>query len=337
MPTESRSPSSVQRAFRAASLVALSVAASCASSDARSAIREQRPAPLKIVVEAPKSSVTPTSGSALQFRATGAEMQRMLADELRALDACSQVVVRGQPGDDDYDIALSFEPRGPISLSHSGTSGFLAAGGLWLVTWIGGLLVPDSTYAIRMDAGCRVELMRGVEFEREIRGGETDLSFLQRNDIISMSGLQSLVLPPFWTTDQADTTSAALTSATMRIAAQDIAKMLKTDFEKSAGASALGCAIDVVTPKNGEIVTTPTTDIEVVLELRNELLLKSVNAFVNGGAKIPLTAEGRTGRVGLRYRGRLENLRPGEENWVRIEIDTDTKSTRTLRLAPARR
>jgi hypothetical protein len=304
----------------------------CATNDTTSVLRELPPAPLVVVID---SDVPAGSGDAeLQFRATAADMQTMLAQELRALDASSRVVTRSELGTDRADVAIKLVPRGQIRFEHTATASYLGAGGLWLVSWIGGLLVPDSTYTVRMDASCRYA-QAGDEnqyFEREVAGGEVDLSFFERNDLISLPALQSLVLPPFWTTDQSDKTSAALTRSSMQLVARRIATELKQDFERLAEVEFL-CSVRVQTPRNGQSVSSRTMPITLTAVSQASDPVSRVTASVNGGA--PQTLElvlGRDGASKVEARGELQGLDPAAENWVRIDVTAGKIYTRTLRL-----
>jgi hypothetical protein len=243
-------------------------------------------------------------------------------------------VSRGELGSDRADVAIKLVPRGPIRFAHKETASYLGAGGLWLVSWIGGLLVPDSTYTVRMDATCRFA-PAGDEaeyFEREIAGGEIDLSFFERNDLISLPTLQALVLPPFWTTDQSDKTSAALTRSSMRLVAQRIATELKQDFERLAEVEFL-CSVRVQTPRNGQTVVSPTTPITLTAISQASDPVSRVTVSVNGGAPEPLEILlGRDGASRVEARGELRGLALDHDNWVRIDVTAGKIYTRTLRL-----
>lgn len=310
----------------------LSLLAACATGDNSSVLRELPPAPLVVVIdcEVPAGSGDPQ----LAFRATAAEMQSLLVQELRALDASSRVVTRSELGNDRADVAIKLVPRGPIRFEHKATASYLGAGGLWLVSWIGGLLVPDSTYTVRMDATCRYA-PAGDEaeyFERAIVGGEVDLSFFERNDLISLPTLQSLLLPPFWTSDQSDKTSDALTRSSMQLVARRIATELKQDFERLAEVEFL-CSVRVQTPRNGQSVVSRTIPITLTAISQASDPVSRVTASVNGGQAQPLELVlGRDGASRVEARGELQGLDPTADNWVRIDVTAGKIYTRTLRL-----
>lgn len=311
------------------------LAAACASSDTGAAVRGLPPAPLLVLVERAESA-TPTKGATLSFSATEAQIQTMLAEELRALDASSRVVTPTELGQGKADVVVRFMPNGPIEFAHQGTSSFLGAGGLWLVTWIGGLLVPDSRYSVKVGTAARCRVQFGdAYFERSIDSGEVDLSFFDRNSLASWQGLQSLVLPPFWTSDQSEKTSEALTRATMRLAARRIAVLLKSEFEDAA-ASDFGCKVKVDVPKNGEPATATRMPITFTAYSRSDSQVQSATAVVNDLAPQKLVLGDRVGEDGVIVSGMLEGLDPTRENWVRLRITADRTYTRTLRLGPSR-
>ena len=211
-------------------LVLLSLLAACATGTDTRALRELTPAALVVVVDAVPPAAA--AGGPLQFTATAAEMQSMLAAELRVLGLGSRVVARQDLGKDEADIVLTLTPRRPIEFAHRGVAAagnVIGSAALWVVTWIGGLLVPDSNYTIGMDASAAVA-MPGLEragFDLPVKGGDVDLTFFDRNQFFSWPLVQSFVLPSFLTTDQAAVTSASLTRACMHEAAVQITAQLQ--------------------------------------------------------------------------------------------------------------
>lgn len=331
--SQSLSAPLARRHVQAALCLFALTATSCATGSEADALRDLPPAPLVVAVEWGSGGSAPVTVSydGQTAQATAAEMGELLAQELRALDASSYVGTREDLADRDPDLTLVLEPRSNLEFAHVGTSNFLASGGLWLVTWIGGLLVDDSTYSIGMDAICRYSLDPEDYFERTLTGSEVDLSFFQRNDLLSMQGLQSLILPPFWTSDQTDKTSDALKRSAMRVAARQIAGELKTDYEQLAEDN-LRCSIKLAKPAaNGMVVTGMTMPIDMVIAATAASVLK-VTASVNGGEPIILTHEDATG-LKVRAFGNLTGLELDKDNWVRIVVSADIDYTRTLRLA----
>jgi hypothetical protein len=313
--------------------IAMLMAAACASTDSTDPIRNLPPASLLVAVEAPTAPLTSSPGAAGEFRATPAEVQRMLTKELQAMDASSRVVAADELAGQRPDVVVRLVPTAgqPVAFQHEGTSNFLGAGGLWLVTWIGGMFVPDSRYSVAMDAKFQIAL-GDAWIERPIGGDEVDLTFFDRNDLLSVQGLQSLVLPPFWTSDQADKTGASLTEAAVKIAARQITVALKSEFEQAA-ANDFGCAVQVTTPKNGQAVAGTQMPIELVALSRSEVPVSRVAIGVNGSTPAEIKLGERVGEDGIAARGTLHGLDPARENTVRIEVTTDRIHTRTLRLA----
>lgn len=315
--------------------IALAVcAAGCATGKEANALRDLPPAPLVVMIDwqgEPQEAVAVRYGETVT-ECTGEEMQMMLASELRALNASSRVVTSGDVGDQQPDITVTVSPIQPIEFEHVGTASFLGAGALWLVTWVGGLVVDDSTYSVRMNATCRYSLNEDDYFDSPITGAETDLSFFERNDLLSLPTLQSLVLPPFWTSDQADKSSVALRQSAMRIAAQQIASSLKKQFE-ARSLNEWKCSVRLVTPaKNGAPVAGTQMPVEFAIASTSIEGVKAVSASVNGGEPIPLTL-GRPGRREVAVTGTLVGLDPTRDNWVRLQVTAGNIYTRTLRLA----
>lgn len=303
--------------------------AACASSEGNRVLRDLPPAPLVVVVDADLPPAGAESG--LRFAASKAEMTSILAQELRSLDVGSRVIASGEPGSDQADIEIKFRPRSQIQFEHAGATNVLGATGLWLVTWVGGLLVQESTYIVRMDATCAYKVPgERVQFERAVKGGEVDLSFLERNDFMSSSTLQALVLPPFWTSDQADTTSAALTRSSLRMAAREIANELKKDFEGIAETE-FKCAVRIRSPQNGKPASGSTMPLSLTASSRSQDPIIKISVSVNGGPSIDMPLSPASGRL-VEVSGELKGLSPERENWVRVEVTADKVYTRTIRM-----
>lgn len=323
-------PRLVRRITCRASLIATTLAAAaCATGENSSALRELPPAPFVVAVETVAPAATKEG---MGFVATSAEMQKMLAEELRALDASSRVLQTGEPGAKEADLAVRVVPQGSIDFQHAGTANFLGAGGLWLITWLGGLLVPDSTYTVRMQGTCTFKPAGGSEKTSllKLTSDEVDLSFFERNDLFSFPGLQSLVLPPFWTTDQTSKTCESLSRSSMRLVARQIALELKRDFELRADRD-LDCSLRTESPVNGQAVDKPSLPISLTAKWRTRDPVTSASVSVNGGewvelAKVPMAGSS------LKFEGTLQGLKVGEENWVRIQAVGANTYTRTLRL-----
>lgn len=99
---------------------------------------------------------------------------------------------------------------------HVGMSGLhsVTAGVLWLGTWMGGLLVPDSRYDPGLEVVCTaVNPHDGQPLARfALTSTPVNLRFLDRNPLASVALAQSLILPPFWTSDDPFRTSHTLSA-----------------------------------------------------------------------------------------------------------------------------
>jgi hypothetical protein len=320
-----------QERHRVAAL-SLSVLAACATTDTGREIRELPPAALCLLVDTQPSAAAPAGATPLSDT-TRNNWVRMIAEELRRLDATSRVVTRAELGDNAPDLVVTLVANRPPQFEHTGASSVLLAGGLWITTWIGGLLVPDSSYRLDWDATYRLAptLPSAAAFERRIQTGEVVLSFFERNDFFSGPTLESLILPPFWTTDQADKTNGALEQAAVRTAALEIATFLKRDFERAANTN-WRCSVEVKQPRNGQPVI--GTELNLVLAVsRARTAVERVTARLINGPPIELSlAPDGAGTVAS---GKLTGLRTDVENRIRVEVVTDKTFTRTLRLARA--
>lgn len=310
-------------------LVAAASLTGCATNGETSVLRDLPPAQYTLLVDWPDGD-----GAKVAVRFGGeertvaaAEFGEMLAQELRLLNASSRVVTRNDRGDTRADLTVILTPSSAIELSHVGTTNFVAAGGLWLITWFGGLLVDDSTYQINMQANCRFAIDADVGVDRTVTGAEASLSFFERNDLVSWPGLQSLILPPFWTTDQQDTTCAALERESVRIAAQQIARELKADFEESTRAD-LHCSVKLLQPvQNGLPVSGTSMPIKLQVDARDKV--SRVTASVNG--QKPVVLDLQPVKTKFEATGMLSGFDPGADNWVRVVVTSDDNYTRTLR------
>lgn len=343
-----RSPSPRSLSF----VCLLTLLGSCATPDTGDDLRSKPPAPWVVSVDWDAGS-----DNAADFRYAGepvpttkAEAVAFLTQELRALDASSKIVLAGQPTEVPPDLELTFKPRGGIRTQHAGSSSPLGAFGLWLVSWIGGLLVPDSSYYVEIDATCSYTIDDSVgkrTFDKNLASDPVDerfftqLSFFERNDFFSGPTLQSIVLPPFWTTDQHDKTGSALSQAAMRIVAREITALLKAKDFEALHQNALACRIEINEPVNGAAVTSSAIPIEITARCVG-VPIKNVAAQANDGPVIDLKRERDVGD-GLVARGELQGLRLGGANWVRVRVTTGTTDdpsgdrhyTRTLRLGGA--
>lgn len=124
---------------------------------------------------------------------------------------------------------------------------WLQSSALWLLTWAGGMFVPDYSYDYGPDFELRCLLMTptGTEYaEHRVPQEAVNMSFFERNSIVSTSTLQALVLPPAFTTDSASLHDA-LAQAMYERGAESLARYLKTNFEDEAAKSDAGSIVVV--------------------------------------------------------------------------------------------
>lgn len=248
---------------RSSALALCALIGACASVDQElltneGPVQDIAPAPLTIAIGPIADPEAKPSEGDLRFVSDGEALRRQLIEHLVDLRAASQIVEAADgaaANEARADVFISPTPDGSVSISHRGTNGrWWSSGGLWLVTWFGGLLVEASTYDTNLRFKCSLnELKTSMSTEFPAASGPVDLSFLDRNSLLSWSGLQSLILPPFWTSDQSDSTSAELTGRATRAAAARIAEFLKLDFPHRSIAEGLGELVDL-RPSNGSTV-----------------------------------------------------------------------------------
>ncbi|MFK7740380.1 MAG: hypothetical protein AB8H80_08645 [Planctomycetota bacterium] len=317
-------------------------ASGCASTSDLDELRDQPPVPMVVLVQwdADESPMHIRYGEET-VEVPAEELTELLAQELRALDTGSMIGTKRDLRAIAPDLTLTMRQEEPIVCSHEGTSGFLASGGLWLVTWVGGLLVEDSAYRVAMNASCTFANSEDNRAERSITGDVVELSFFDRNDLVSWPGLQSLVLPPFWTSDQTETTIDALKRSAMRIAARKIANDLKVGFDERYQ-NQLRCAVEMVQPaRNKSEVTGVSMPLDVRIRIdtdEDEEEPVTVEASINGGDYSALEVQpDELNNLALRARGTLNGLAMGTDNWVRLRIRAEETFTRTIRLVPAKK
>ena len=321
-------------------VLVLALLASCASSDAYADIRKQPPCPITLAIDVPTVAAAEASAGSQSMTVRPGEMQDLLVRGLRKVRAASRVVPLSElASPSDADVVLRPTLRQTAPFEYIGCSdSWWASGGLWLVTWIGGMAVNDSSYRANMEAVFQLEFPQSERrFQQQMGSRDIDLSFLQRNDLFSWPTVQSFVLPPFWTTDQLDTTTAALTGHAVDDVAAKLGEYLKQQFEDESKTHDL-CSIGIESPVNGATVTTESVKITGVI--RPAVQITSVQASLNGGSEVEASvvalADGEGGdgvdrAYQRRFRVNLRGLNPGE-NFVRITVQAGDEYTRTLTL-----
>jgi hypothetical protein len=316
-------------------LLVLTTLALASCSSVNQMIREMPPGALTIVVAPAEVSLTGKK-TGLHFTDNGTQVQSRLISALKDLDAASVIVKAGEPGSENADFVISPVIKSS-SFKHDGWSdGWWASGGLWLVTWIGGLAVEDSSYRGAVDVDCKFKgHTSDAVIEEIMKSTMVNTTFLERNDLFSWPTLQSFILPPFLTSDDDETTSKALTSRSIDAIAMQIAKLLKGSFEDKAFSKG-DCRIVIIQPApgNGARVDSSKMTLEFKVHTKDEKVSK-VTMRLNDGAVQELTMDPREIDEGVMktYVAEVKTtlaLRKGT-NLVHIKIAGAVAYTRTLR------
>lgn len=306
----------------------------CSTTDNNAVVRAQPPCALTILVgDVPEP--TGVADDELRFSLDAQGFRTALIDGLRRVDAASRIVGPGELGaGEQADFELRVDFKEPVRLSQEGVTNVLGAGGLWLVTWIGGLLVDDYSYRAELPLQCRVfSPVRSRGLTTNAVGGVVSMSFFERNSFLSWSTAQSLILPPFWTSDDVEPTSAAVSQAAVAAAAAEIAGYLKQDFE-SAAAREDGCGFFDISPANGSVLSSGSLDLSIEVLSDQRVDKASIKLRVDGH-DAPIDLED-LGRQDTRFRARLTAKGVSldsrtEQHPVILEVATDEVFTRTLR------
>ena len=332
--------------FASAALLAL---AACATGGHLTRLPEAReiragaPAPYHVVLAPLQFSedVQLTTATGLGVRSDTDRLRAALLADLQDLRAAS--VIDAVDGDvlDAAAIAgadLVLQPRlSATEFAYAGanTDGFLSTL-LWLVTWAGGLFVSDSDY----DATLRVdwEIVNPISGQllATLPGTARSypLGWFERNELLSWSGLQTLVVPPVLTSDDPERTSARLAELAIGNAACDVARFLKARMDGDE--RELCGELRLEAPQNGDQVA-------ATCRLRGSFvandLVTRVDLTVNGQAvgrwndeTLPERTEQ---QIGARtYRVPLPDaelhLRPGKNTVALTFVAGGRRSSRTL-------
>lgn len=104
---------------------------------------------------------------------------------------------------------------------------------LWFMTWLGGLFVEDSVYHARMVVDLKIVALdtgRTIIDNLTINTDYVDLSFFDRNPVFSWGTLQSVIVPPFWTSDNKAQTQESLSKRALKIVAAKMKQFLVLNF-----------------------------------------------------------------------------------------------------------
>ncbi|MEZ5964395.1 MAG: hypothetical protein R3F56_11165 [Planctomycetota bacterium] len=270
-------------------------------------------------------------------------LQETLVADLRDLRAASSIAA--VVGDDlaaanAIEADLLLRPRlATLQFDYRGstTEGLLSSL-LWITTWVGGLFVPDSEYEARLRVDWDVVNPHNGQVITSLAGSSRShrLDFFDRNPLLSLGCLQTLLIPPVFTSDDADRTKATLSALAIGHAASEVTRFLKAGLAGEERELLGQLRLDA--PHNGEVVASghPLRGALLAHEQIVELAL-----LVNGEPLVELDAATlptpSRQQVGTRtYRVPLPEtplpLRPGR-NLVVIEYVTGgRRSSRTLSL-----
>ena len=314
--------------------------AGCASTSRFAETRQQPPSPLTVAI-AEIDSVRPVAddSGAMYMDASGERLRKLLSDALVRSRAATRVVPLSELSSPlDADVILRPAVTGPVRFSCEGwADAWWASGGLWLVTWIGGMAIADSTYTSDLELACALQFPRSSRtLPQSFAGGNLDVAFLERNDFVSWPTVQSLLLPPFLTSDQVDATREVLTERSMEAAGIELSRYLKRGFEDDAFATER-VAVQIDSPANGAEVEGSTVVITGTIRSESEIGAVVVQ-LPTPGAPVSVAAElSKPANVDARYpasrafRCEFDGLLPGV-NWLRLIVAADDEHSRTIEI-----
>lgn len=325
-------------------LLALTAFAGCTTVDPAlldaegHSIKDLEPAPYRVAVLPIKFEAGQVEANGLRFTWSEDQLRTALVKQLKDLDAATELVMANSlesvRSDNVADIVLEPMLTGSQSFTHDGLSSRWVAGGtFWLLTWVGGLFVEDSTYTTDLGLSLKVEGLT-VDRLREAHFGSSpiDCSFLERNNVASLGFLQSLILPPFWTWDNQDLTSESLSGRAVTTLAGHLTKYIK-DLDRNLEAEH-GRLQVAHPPRNGGQVR-PREDVEIRISSRTKL--KHIVVLLNH-AKEPLESVGRheeadqnAGLYNYSLTIRGEQLHPGS-NMIQVLTTANTVFARSIRV-----
>lgn len=182
------------------------------------------PAPYRVavapIVIAPSFTRAPEDAGKLHFVYSAHELRDQVIEALNSQNGVSEAfpvssldLLEAQDHQADLLLRLTWTDS---HFEHEQTipSRAILSGALWLTTWVGGLFIDDSQYHASVQLrGSLVNPHTGREIRRfPIETRPIELSFWDRNPLLSRSVVESFILPPFWTTDTADETSQQLSA-----------------------------------------------------------------------------------------------------------------------------
>jgi len=312
------------------------VTAACGTTEGPS-LRDRAPAALAIAIAAPAALPTASGEAELHLDLDPATFQQQLVEALQRVNAGSIVFAADETNIADADVVLRPTVEGnPSFRTDQVADDWWASGGLWLVTWVGGLVTEDYQYSTDLVTDCAVfsnaagRTMDDAIARSRISCPPVETSFFERNDFLSWPTLQSLVLPPFWTTDSTETTNSALSKRYVTGVADKLTQWLKDDFENQAVAADVALRMVAPAANGGGVEGNQAT---VVFEIEGLTPVRSVALQAPGQDWQTCTIEPLDvlGNPKSRVTHDLRNLATGD-NLIRVKIETDKVHTRTLRI-----
>lgn len=197
------------------------------------------PAPYRIAVlpVAATEAADDPQARGLRFTITADALRNRLVARMNSLRAATDVFVTATAEEataTGADLILAPRLVGTPRIEHVSVSQYWWASGLlWITTWIGGLLVPDSTYEAHVVLECDFRNAAGDASEvigLTVASGRADLNFWDRNTFLTGGFFLSLLLPPFWTTDAASITSDSLSERALDQLTGRITSFLKFEL-----------------------------------------------------------------------------------------------------------
>jgi hypothetical protein len=254
----------------------------------------------------------------------------MLAQDLIRLGAATDVVLADDAKgalERNADFYIKPDVLRSVRFTADGISdNWLGCGALFLTTWIGGLLVNDYRYDSNLQLSYEMFKPANAS-ELRIDRGETrtsgliDLAFLDRNDFFSWPTAQSLVLFPFWTSDDEEGTRAALTAAAVRATAEDLATYLQRDMEKSWPVAILESSDQRNSDrrKRGGLRVVEGRQIELFVAAREPI--ERCEATLRAGNEAKATTVTIVSKQPQQQRSEITASQPGFEFGTRVRID----------------
>jgi len=233
-------------------------------------VRSMPPSACRLAVGIGKGPENGAAAGGLHFTMDAVRLRDAVVAELTRLNTASAVIAVADAQDASRtgaDVYLDLRVLASDPPTHQGlSSGWWSSGLLWLITWIGGLLTDDSTYQTNLRLSASLAHVDSSEIGSvSADSGAVDLSYWDRNTVASWRFLQCLVLPPFWTTDDPQLTSQALTEHAVSEASVRIADYVKRKLEDDS-ATRLARFTLRQPARNGIEVDADSVQLEFVIE-----------------------------------------------------------------------